>query len=98
VYKLPQSSVRALSENLPSLEALLRLQTECERIAQFTESKREPDEFFTLSAQEMDKIIFEIADLLKSPLGFDLSLAILPLLIEISLKGTKDETIGPDFT
>lgn len=90
MYVIPDKSAAALAEKLPTLEVLLRLQSEMEKIARFVETREEPEWFGgELTGGSVDKITKEVVDLLSSPLGFELFIEILPSLIRISKRGGK---------
>lgn len=90
MYVVSEKSAAALAKKLPTLEVLLRLQSEMEKIAHYLETNEEPTWFGgELSGNAIDEIIDEVSILLKSPLGFELFLYMLPSLVELSKKGAR---------
>lgn len=89
MYTLPDICLASLADKLPSTESLLRLQQELEKIAKCVETKEESQKLAGLTGQQVDRIISEIVSILTSPSGFELTITILPALIEVSKQGSR---------
>lgn len=89
MFDLPESSLIVLAEKLPSTEALVRLEDELKKVQKIIESGENSSTLISLSGTQVDKVIFEVIEVIKSPLGFELFIAILPTLVEISKQGSR---------
>ena len=85
--ELPEKSLIALAKRLPSTDSLERLQEEMGIYITWISSRGKSACPFSNPKFQIDDLAYRVSNLLQTPLGLDLILAILPSLIEISKSG-----------
>ncbi len=84
---LPKECVKALAHHLPRTEKLELIHADMEAFTAFVTSGGKTRLPRGNPRQNIENLCAKVRDLLETPVGFDLLLLILPVLIEISKGG-----------
>ncbi len=73
---------QSVANVLPDVETLKRAYEQLSEIRRHTQDRGEPNIELSMTGIELDSVANEIANILRAPIGADLLLIILPVLIK----------------
>jgi len=85
--ELPKKSLIALAKHLPSTAGLELLHKQMLEYIDLFSSREKTDRTPSVQKFQIDDLAHRVSKLIETPLGFELIVAFLPILIEISKSG-----------